>query len=139
MGLICGGIDMLLIKIKNNMGLTFVELMITVMLLSGAIAGTLLLLSTSMLSSQYAWDATVATSHAEHVFEEMQSRHTLAEIVHDDWSMWFDGQPLDFLPNEKISLLFVDENSDPLEIRLRIQWVRNQRDNNVELVTRMTK
>ena len=126
-------------RIKNNRGFTLVELLIAVMILAGTISGILLLFSASMASSELAWDTTVATTHAEHILEEMQSRDSLSAILSADWNNWVIGQGLNTLPQETIDIVFADNSGNPLDVRVRVHWVRKLRVNEVMLKTKITK
>ena len=109
------------------------------MVLAGAISGVLLLFSASMASSDLAWDTTVATSHGEHVLEEMQSRDSLPSILEVDWKAWAAGQGLNTLPRETVEVVFADTNSNPLGVQVSVDWVRKSRAGNITLKTRITK
>jgi len=126
-------------KFKNKRGLTFIEILVTVMILAGAIGGTLMLLSASMFSSQYAWDTTVATSHAQHILEEMQLRESSLDIVYTNWDQWLKEDEMDLLPQEEIVVDIVDENSVPLDITVNVNWKRSKRKGTVALTTQMSK
>jgi Tfp pilus assembly protein PilV len=125
--------------VKHNPGFTLVELLIAVFVLAGAISGVLLLFSVSMMSSELAWDTTVATSHAEHILEEMQSHDSLPAILAVDWENWVVGQGLNTLPQEAIDIAFMDSSSNPLDVRVNVHWMRKSRANEVTLKTKIAK
>ena len=124
---------------KQSTGFTLVELLLAVFILSTSIVGILLLFSQSMLSTEYAWDKTVATSHAENILEEMQLKESLSEITNGDWNNWVRAQGLDTLPGESIDVLFANPAADPLDIQVTVNWVRKKRNAQVILRTKMTK
>jgi prepilin-type N-terminal cleavage/methylation domain-containing protein len=124
---------------KGHKGFTLVELLLAVFILSVSIAGVLLLFTQSILSTEYAWDKTVATSHAEGVLEQMQLRETLSEIAVADWVGWAEQQGFNTLPNETIQIVFANAKADPLDIQVTVNWVRKQRNSQVTLRTQMTK
>jgi len=124
---------------KQKEGFTLVELLIAVFILAGAISGILMLFTTSMISSQQAWDTTVATFHGEHVLEEMQARDSLDSILTVNWRRWVEEQRLNTLPDEVIEVTFADPDNDPLDIQVQVDWVRKSRVHNITLNTRMTK
>jgi len=126
-------------RLKKRHGFTLVELLLAVLILAGAVGGVLLLYTTSMVSSQLAWDTTVAVSHAEHILEEMQSRNTFEDIVSTDWKNWAASQRLNTLPGENVDIVFADKTADPLDIQVGVKWVRKSRQNNVVLRTSITK
>ena len=126
-------------KFKQKEGFTLVELLIAVLILAGAISGILMLFTTSMLSSQQAWDTTVATFHGEHVLEEMQARDSLNSILAVDWKRWVEEQRLNTLPDEVIEVTFADPDNDPLNIQVQVDWIRKSREYNVTLITKITK
>lgn len=123
----------------RNKGFTLVELLLAVFILALAIGGALLLFVSSMVSSEMAWDTTVATSHAQNILEEMQTRPTREGITSVDWHAWADAQGLNTLPGEKIDVVIVDPSVNPLNIHLTVHWTRKLRVNEVVLVTKMAK
>jgi len=126
-------------KFKQKKGFTLVELLIAVLILAGAIGGALMLYTTSMISSQQAWDTTVAVSHGEHVLEEMQARDSLDSILTVNWKSWVREQKLNTLPDEVIEVTFADPDNDPLDVQVQVDWVRKARAQNVMLKTKITK
>lgn len=126
-------------SVRNSKGFTFIEILITIVILSGVIAGTLLLLSASMLSSQYAWDTTIATSHAEYILEEMQVRDSLGILILTDWDDWLKNEGMEYLPEEKISVKFGNKQPNLLDVNVTISWVRNKRISETNLLTMITK
>jgi len=124
---------------KQNKGFTLIELLFAVFILSTSIVGVLLLFSQSLLSTEYAWDKTVAVSHAENILEEMQLKDTLSEIAHGDWTNWARAHGFDTLPQESIRVSFTDPAADPLDIEVAVNWVRKNRNAQVVLRTKMTK
>ena len=128
-----------MIFLKENKGFTLVELLVAVFILSVSIVGTLLLFSQSILSTEYAWDKTIAVSHAEGVLEAMQLKNTLSEVTNTDWVSWARNQGLSTLPGESFNIAFTDPAADPLDIQVTVHWVRKQRNSQVTLKTKMTK
>ncbi len=120
-------------------GFTLLELLVAAYILVIGISSTLLLNINAMTSSQFAWDLTVATSHAQHILEEMQVKEDLSAILSTDWNAWAGQQKLNILPGEKIVVLFGDPEADPLEIEVNVEWQRKVRKNLVSLKTRLTK
>ena len=126
-------------KNARQAGLTFVELLITVFVFSGAILGALMFFVNAMSASQYAKDITTVTSHAEYVMEEMESRATLANITATNWVAWYAGQGVASLPAETLNVTFTNAAADPLDIRVNLGWSTKTRSLNETFVTRMTK
>ncbi len=127
------------IKQLRNKGFTFIEVLLAVFILSIGISTVLMLYTSSMLSAANAWDMTVATSNAEHMLEEMQTRDSLADIVNTDWSQWAQDQGLNALPGETFSVVFADPADDPLNIQITVNWERKSRTNQITFKTRLTK
>lgn len=127
------------IKQPRDKGFTFIELLLAVFILSVGISAVLMLYTSSMLSAANAWDMTVATSNAEHMFEEMQTRGSLADIVDTDWPLWAQDHGLNTLPKETFSVAFSDPAGDPLNIQITVSWQRKLRTNQIILKTRLTK
>jgi len=128
-----------MIACKRNKGFTLVELLLAVFILSVGIVGVLLLFTQSILSTEYAWDKTVAVSHAENILEEMQLKNTLNEITNVDWASWAVNQGFNTLPSESFNITFTDPATDPLEIQVAVNWIRKQRNSQIALKTQMTK
>jgi Tfp pilus assembly protein PilV len=126
-------------KKMNKAGVTFVELLITVFVFTGAILGALMFFVNAMVASQYAKDMTVVTSHAEYVMEEMQSRPTLANITGTDWADWYSSQGIATLSNEALNVTFTNASANLLEISVDLSWVTRKRALNETFVTRMAK
>ncbi len=124
---------------KRNKGFTFVELLIAVLILSITIGGVLLLYVTSMISSQLAWDTTVATSHAEYVLEEAQRSDSIGSILVMNWEGWADAQGLNTLPDETIDIIFAEPGSNLLDMEVTVNWTRKMREHGVTLVTKVAK
>lgn len=123
----------------RSKGFTFIELLLAVFILSVGISAVLMLYASSMLSAAAAWDMTVATSNAEHMLEEMQTRDSLADIVNTDWSRWAQDHGLNTLPAETFSVAFADPAGDPLNIQITVSWEKKLRTNQIILKTRLTK
>ncbi len=129
---------------KREKGFTLVELLIAVFILSVAIGGVLLLYTTSMMSSQLAWDISVATSHAEYVLEEAQTHDSIDEITRFNWKGWTDVQGLNTLPSETIDIAFSDLSRDEvtsplLDMQVTVNWVRKSREHDVTLRTKIAR
>ena len=128
-----------MILFKTRKGFTLVELLLAVFILSVSIVGILLLFSQSIISTEYAWDKTLAVSQAEGILEEMQLKNTLSEVTNTDWVSWARNQGLSTLPGESFNIVFTDPAADPLDIQVTVHWVRKQRNSQVTLKTKMTK
>ena len=123
----------------SEAGVTFVELLITIFVFTGAILGALMFFANAMIASQYAKDMTAVTSHAEYVLEEMQSRSTLANITGTNWPAWYTGQGIATLPGEAINVTFTNSSANPLEISVNLRWSTRTRSLNEIFATRITK
>jgi len=126
-------------QFKQNKGFTLVELLLAVMILAGAIGGALLLFTSSMISSEQAWDTTIATSHGDHILEEMQTLDSLEAILAINWKDWITQQRLNTLPDEVIDIAFSDSDSNLLDIQIKVRWTRKSRANHIALKTKLTK
>ena len=124
---------------RRKKGFTLVELLLAVFILTWAIGGVLLLYASSMISSQLAWDTIVATSHAEHILEEMQTRDSLGDILAVNWGSWAGGQGLNTLPDETIDVSFTDSDTNLLGVGVTVNWIRKSRTRHVDLKTKITK
>jgi prepilin-type N-terminal cleavage/methylation domain-containing protein len=124
---------------KSNRGFTLVELLVVAFILLIGICGILSLFANTMTYTQSAWDLTTATSHAEYLLEEMQSRTTLGELEDIDWNSWAQKQNMNTLPQETFTVTFPNPGSNPLDIEVLDQWQRNSRNSNVVLKTKLIK
>src|SRR5882672_6936083 len=114
---------------SSKSGLTLVEVLMTVFVLSVGVLSSLMFFTNAMLSTEYARDLTVATTHAEYVFEEMQTRNTLANITGTNWSSWFTGQGLNTLNGESVAVTYTNSAADPLAVTTTVNWTKKSRTN----------
>ena len=126
-------------RLYKIQGLTLVELIVTMFVLSVTLSSVLMFFTNARLAQQYAKDSTVAVSHAEHMMEEMRARTTLANITATNWPSWASSQNLNTLPSESMTIAYTNSASDPLEITVSVNWARNARSFAYSLLTRMTK
>jgi len=126
-------------NLKSSKGFTLVEVMIAAYILLIGIGGTLLLYVDCMNSSQFAWDSTVATTHAQYILEEMQNQMDLSVITGTDWDNWAKKQNLNILPGESFQVLYADPSADPLAIQVNVQWQRKNTPSRISLATILTR
>ena len=124
---------------KKNRGLTLPELLLAVFILSVGIVSTLLFFSNAMISTEYARDITVATSHAEYILEEMQTRDSLINITLTDWASWAQNEGLNSLPHETFNVSFTNMLISPIDIETTVSWIRRARTYNVTLTTKLAR
>jgi prepilin-type N-terminal cleavage/methylation domain-containing protein len=124
---------------NKHQGLTLVEILVAVFILTVGILSCFLYFSGAMNSTGMARDLTIATTHAEYVLEDMRARATLAEITAEDWSQWAKSTKLNVLPQETIKVTFADLGADPLPTSVTVQWIRKGRSHSVNLQTELTK
>jgi prepilin-type N-terminal cleavage/methylation domain-containing protein len=120
-------------------GLTLVELMITIFILTIGIMSALLFFVTAMASTEFARDTTVASTHANYLFEHMTTLATLTAITTEDWTTWAVNNGLNTLPGETFTVSYEDPEADPLQVTAAISWTRRNRNNEVLLITELTK
>ena len=116
-------------------GISLIELLVTVFILSVGIVSTMLFFSNAMISADFARDITTATSHAEYLMEEMQSRSSLFDIINTDWQQWAQTEKLLTLPDEVITVNFPASNTKPLEIEVIVAWNKRAKTNTVSFKT----
>ena len=130
-------------KLLNNKGVTLVEIMVSVFVLSVGITGSLAYFTTAKAATLLSRDTTTAMSHGEYILEEMSALSTLAEIIAegdpDYWSDFITAQNLDTLDSEVITIAFADTEADPLNITVTVGWETNTRVRNISLITELTK
>jgi len=130
-------------KLLDKKGVTLVEIMVSVFVLSIGITGSLAYFTTAKSATLLSRDTTTATSHGEYILEEMSALSTLAEIVSENdpeyWNTFIAAQNLNTLDNEVITIAFADPDADPLNITVTVDWQTNTRARNISLVTELTK
>lgn len=125
--------------LKSDKGFTLAELLVSAYILLVGICGTFLLYIDCMNATQFAWDSTVAVTHAQYVLEEMQNKSDLFGIVGTDWNKWAEKQELKSLPGESFNVIFPDPQANPLSIQVRVQWQRKNAANSIALSTILTR
>ncbi|OGX26086.1 MAG: hypothetical protein A3D10_06665 [Omnitrophica WOR_2 bacterium RIFCSPHIGHO2_02_FULL_48_11] len=127
-------------RLKNNKsGMTLLEILIAIFILSVGILSILLFISSAMILSTGAWEMTVATTHAESILEEMQTKKTLGEITLADWNDWAQKQEFSTLPKESFIVTFPSGGKNPLDVQVLVNWVQNERWQNIVLRTKITR
>ena len=124
---------------KNEEGITMLEVLLTVFVLSIGILSSLMYFTASMNAGELAKDITVATTHGESILEEMSSRPTLANITSTNWEIWTTTAGVTPLPSESIAVVYQNPASDPLAIDVTVSWTRRSRQSSVSLSTELTK
>ncbi len=124
---------------NRRQGFTLFELLIAAYVLLIGMCGTLLLFINSMTSTQSSWDITVASTHAQHVLEEIQNKATLSEIVRTDWKKWIESQDIRQLPQEEVQVIFPQITANPLDIQVFVQWQRKGGTKNISIYTKLTR
>ena len=119
--------------------MTLMELLIAVFVLSVGIVSTLLFFSSAMLSADYAGDITSASTHTEHVLEEMRSRNSLKDITLTDWDSWAQKDALYTLPEENLSVAYTNADADPLEVTVEVGWTKRSRAHKMTMYTTILK
>ena len=141
------------LKLKDNRGITLVEILVaTFVLMIGTLSGLKFFVG-AVASTKYAEDLTIASTHAEYVFEEMKTRGTRSEITQEDphggnyWDNWAESEELKTLPGEEIEVVYPGPDgvdSDPLEIELTVRWDKRgvleevEEKNSFSLATQVT-
>ena len=119
--------------------MTLVEILVAVLILTVGILGSLLFFARSMTSATTAQDLTIATAHAESVFEEMRLRSTLMNIQQTDWARWAEGEGLNALPQEKVEVHYDNPGGNPLKVKTKVSWQRSSQSGWMELDTEIIK
>ena len=125
--------------IKVSHGLTLVELLIAVFVLTVGISGILLFFVQSMASSQQAWEYSQAAMHADYILEDIQARPSISEIMSVNWTSWAQEENLNSLSEEQVAVEFPQAKADWLEILVNITWKHKDRPQNFEVKTSITK
>ena len=127
-------------KIKEGQkGLTLVEILLTVFVLSVGILSSLLYFTTVSASNELAKEVTIASNHGEYVFEEMRLRPSLSDITSTDWSAWAISEVLATLPGESITVTYLDSSADPLQATAVVSWQARTGTKTVTFLTELTK
>ena len=123
----------------NKSGFTLVEVLVTVVILVIGILSSLMYFTTASASTVLARDIMIATTHAEHVLEEMRSMSALADITNADWTTWASDNGLSDLSSETITVTYADNTADPLNITANVSWQTMNRTHFINLTTELTK
>jgi len=126
-------------RLLKNRGMTLVEVLVAVFILTVGILGALLFFTRSMQATESAQDLTLATTHAEMILEEMRALPTLLDIQERKWGDWAQHQGLNILPGEQVKVSFSNYASNILQINVVVNWRRGGRSGEVNLYTEMTK
>ena len=126
-------------KIREKSGISLVEIMISVFIISIGVTGSLAYFTAAKSATRLARDTTTATAHGEYILEEMRALSTQADITANDWAAFISAQSLDTLDNEAIQIAYVDQDADPLNITITVNWTTNTRARSISLVTELTK
>jgi len=123
----------------NKKGMTLVEVMVAVMILTIGIFASLLCFTRSNEATLAARDLTTAVTHAEYILEEMHTLAALTDITSTNWSTWANAQGLNTLDNESISVIYLNPLADPLSVMVTINWETKGRNESTFLATEFTK
>ncbi len=126
-------------RVKRKIGFSLAELLMAVFILSIGIVSSLFFFTSALISSEFARDMTEATTHTEHVLEEMKTRSSLSNITGTNWSSWASGQNVFTLPSETLTVAYVNSSADPLDVQATTSWTKKNRTNNVSLRTQVHK
>lgn len=122
-----------------NQGMTLVEILVAVFILTVGILGSLLFFARAMTSVSTAKDLTLATAHAESLLEEMRGRSTLINIQQTDWSRWAEAQGFNALPQEKVEVHYDNPGGNPLKVKTKVSWQRASQSGWMALDTEIIK
>jgi prepilin-type N-terminal cleavage/methylation domain-containing protein len=126
-------------KLQSQGGLTLVEIMITILILSVGILSSLLYFTTISASNELARNLTTATTHAEYILEEMRLRPSLSNITGTDWHTWASGQSILSLGSETINVTYTNATAVPLAVSTVVSWQGRTGAKNVTILTEFTK
>ncbi|MFA5060303.1 MAG: prepilin-type N-terminal cleavage/methylation domain-containing protein [Candidatus Omnitrophota bacterium] len=123
----------------NKRGLSLAELLVAVFILAIGVLSAVMFFANAIASTEFANNITIATSHAEHILEEMRTRSSLSNITSTNWSTWGQDDGMITLPSETISVTYTNPLANPLEAAVAIGWTKSGRTSNVTMTTRITK
>ena len=124
---------------KGTEGLSLVELLVTVFVLSVGVLSAIMFYTNAMRATEFARDITLATTHGDYLFEEMQTRPSLSNITGTNWDTWAQTEGIKTLPSETISVTYANATAVPLEVSATVSWEKYERQNNLDLETKITK
>jgi len=125
--------------IKDKSGMTLMEIMITILILSVGVLSSMLYFTTVSASTELARSITIATTHAEYIFEEMRLRPTLSNITATNWTSWAAAEGLSTLNGEAVAVSYVSAGADPLDVTAGISWASRTGTKVLSLRTEFTK
>jgi prepilin-type N-terminal cleavage/methylation domain-containing protein len=126
---------------RNTKAFTFIELMVAVAVLAGALLAVLGVFTGCFGLNESSKNLTIAVSHARCVMEEIRDCNILAIITAQDWTSWAQTDPpgggaCDSLENESIQVTYPSgAGANPLEILLTVNWTERGRAKSIQLVT----
>ena len=124
---------------KNPKGVTLVEVLVSVFILTIGILSSLLFFTRAMTANDLSRDMTEATTHGEYVLEDMRARPSLANITSTNWVAFVDRSGLTTLPQEMILVSFTNQQANPLDVHVSVGWAGRLRPGHVDLRTELTK
>lgn len=128
---------------KNKQGMSFVEILVSLFIVTFGIMSSLLYMTTAKAATELAQDKTIATTHAELLLEEMKARTTLASITGTNWETFWQtfvaANSVTVLPGETLAVTYTNAAADPLAITIVANWTRKSRTYSISLLTELTK
>ncbi|MDP8211845.1 MAG: prepilin-type N-terminal cleavage/methylation domain-containing protein [Candidatus Zapsychrus exili] len=132
-------------KIRRKLskgGFTLVEVMVSLFIVVVGIIGSMAFFVSAIAATKTARDTTLATTHAEYILEDMQTKEGLQEIVDTDWVVFWDslveGNIVESLDSETVSVIYKDIDADPLNVIVLVNWETSLRDCSTSIMTEAT-
>ncbi len=95
--------------------------------------------TSALISADFALETTLATSHAELIFEEMRSKEAIQEITFVDWNEWLKKQDVSLLPEEAVEISYLDPAKSPFPVSMKVSWRGRARIQTQEFYTTFIK
>lgn len=114
---------------KDGRGFTLVEVLMAMLVFVVAVVALLGLYVGVSNLRESSRNMAQAMADARTVLEEIReaSGASLATVTGTDWTTWAEDNNLTSLPNEVITVTFEDENADPLEVTVQVDWTERGR------------
>lgn len=121
-------------------GFTLVEISVAALLMAVALVAFVAALTSGLLLAESSRNKTQATSDARAVFEEMRRVAVggLQEVTNTGWTEWAEGQGLNTLPNEAITVAFDDVQENPVQATVNVSWEEKSRPKSASFTALMT-
>ena len=122
-------------------GLTLVEILMALVVFAIGAVGLLSLTLGIAHFGESSRNLTQAIADLQVVLAAMRDTSTtgLSAVTSTDWGQWAFNNHLTNLPNESVTVTYVDPNADPLGVAIGVDWTERLRARSVTVDTLITQ